>query len=57
MLRSSSSWSLGLENKNHEMSIHLAYLDLITSSNNFIYIENQFFISCSAGSKVRNLIA
>ncbi|EAR83685.1 phospholipase d1 (macronuclear) [Tetrahymena thermophila SB210] len=57
MLRSSSSWSLGLQQKNHEMSIQLAYIDLITSSSNFIYIENQFFISCSAGPKVKNLIA
>ncbi|EGR27867.1 phospholipase d1, putative [Ichthyophthirius multifiliis] len=57
MLRSSSSWSLGLKEKNHEMSIQLAYIDAITQANKYIYIENQFFISCTAGPKVKNQIA
>jgi phosphatidylserine/phosphatidylglycerophosphate/cardiolipin synthase-like enzyme len=43
ILRSSSSWSTGVEEK--EDSIYTAYMDLIETSEHFIYIENQFFIS------------
>ena len=42
-LRSSSTWSAGL--KKRENSILNAYYDLITNSQHYIYIENQFFIS------------
>ncbi|TSU62976.1 Phospholipase D2 [Bagarius yarrelli] len=38
-------WSIGT--KVHEESIHLAYISAIQNSKHFIYIENQFFISCS----------
>lgn len=43
MLRSAGNWSLGL--KNHEQSIQDAYLKLIETSEHFVYIENQFFVS------------
>jgi phospholipase D1/2 len=38
-------WSLGLEYDKPEHSIGNAYLDLIENAKEFIYIENQFFIS------------
>ena len=56
MLRSSSSWSLGLKEANYEESIHIAYVQLINQANHFIYIENQFFISSLAGKPVKNII-
>lgn len=34
-----------------------AYLQLITEAKEFIYIENQFFISCSAGNPIENQIS
>lgn len=43
LLRSAGSWSLGL--KEHEQSIQNAYLKLIETSEHFIYMENQFFIT------------
>ena len=55
VVRSAGTWSLGLENPEH--SIHTAYLHLIDKADHFIYIENQFFISSTAGSKVKNSIA
>ena len=55
LLRSGGSWSLGLEDP--ETSIHTAYLHLIDSADHYIYIENQFFISSTAGRPVRNQIA
>ncbi|AOA63902.1 Phospholipase D [Komagataella phaffii CBS 7435] len=56
LLRSSCNWSLGL--KQHEQSIQNAYLKLIETSNHFIYIENQFFITSSAwqGVVIENTI-
>ncbi|KAI5106951.1 phospholipase D1 isoform X1, partial [Silurus meridionalis] len=45
VLRSVCQWSIGT--KVHEESIHLAYISAIQNSKHFIYIENQFFISCS----------
>ncbi|XP_056610861.1 phospholipase D1 isoform X1 [Triplophysa dalaica] len=45
ILRSVCQWSTG--SKVHEESIHLAYISAIQNSKHFIYIENQFFISCS----------
>ncbi|KAJ8282536.1 hypothetical protein COCON_G00050550 [Conger conger] len=44
VLRSVCQWSIG--SKVHEESIHLAYISAIQNSKHFIYIENQFFISC-----------
>ena len=55
VVRSASLWSYGFENT--EASIHQAYLTLIETSNYFIYIENQFFISSTAGKPVCNRIA
>lgn len=56
LLRSSGEWSLGL--KNHEQSIHDAYIKAIEQSEHFVYIENQFFItSCKYnGVVVKNSI-
>ena len=55
VLRSAGSWSLGREIS--EESIHSAYLQLIFDAKHFIYIENQFFISRSAGKPVINSIS
>ncbi|KAF4073289.1 hypothetical protein AMELA_G00257260 [Ameiurus melas] len=48
VLRSVDSWSAGT----CECSIHKAYVDVIENSQHYIYIENQFFISC--GEPVKN---
>lgn len=45
VLRSAGNWSLGL--KETEKSIQNAYLKLIETSEHYIYIENQFFITTS----------
>ncbi|KAL4471562.1 hypothetical protein ABPG74_008455 [Tetrahymena malaccensis] len=55
MVRSSSLWSCGV--KETECSIHIAYIQLIGQAQHFIYIENQFFISGTAGDPVKNNIA
>ena len=47
-------WSYGSAT---EMSIFSAYLHLIGEADHFIYIENQFFISSTAGEPVQNTIA
>ena len=47
-------WSYGSAT---EMSIFSAYLHLIGEADHFIYIENQFFISSTAGPPVQNTIA
>lgn len=56
LLRSSGNWSLGL--KQHEQSIQNAYLKLIETSEHFVYIENQFFVtSCFIdGTEIQNRI-
>ncbi|KAL0597354.1 Phospholipase D2 [Plecturocebus cupreus] len=52
VLRSVDRWSAGtLEN-----SILNAYLHTIRESRHFLYIENQFFISCSDGRMVLNKV-
>ncbi|KAG6238984.1 hypothetical protein E4U25_001263 [Claviceps purpurea] len=43
MLRSASTWSLGIDETEH--SIQNAYIKMIEDSDHFVYIENQFFIS------------
>lgn len=43
MLRSASTWSLGIEETEH--SIQNAYIKMIEDSEHFVYVENQFFIS------------
>ncbi|XP_036401455.1 phospholipase D1 [Megalops cyprinoides] len=45
VLRSVCQWSIG--SKVHEESIHLAYVSAIQNSKHFVYVENQFFISCA----------
>ncbi|CAH1104900.1 unnamed protein product [Psylliodes chrysocephalus] len=46
VLRSGSCWSIGFfEADTVEQSIHEAYIDTITKSQHYIYIENQFFIT------------
>ncbi|XP_069368860.1 phospholipase D1 [Paralichthys olivaceus] len=54
ILRSASDWSAGI--KYHEESIHNAYIHAIQNSQHFIYIENQFFISCADNRHVFNKI-
>ena len=57
MLRSAAEWSLGTPKKD-ECSIQNAYVKLIETSQHFIYIENQFFVSsCNVdGTIIRNKI-
>ncbi|AWP16252.1 putative phospholipase D1-like [Scophthalmus maximus] len=54
VLRSSADWSAGI--KYHEESIHSAYIQVIAKSKHYIYIENQFFISCADNRMVYNKI-
>uniref|UniRef100_A0A672KXJ8 Phospholipase n=1 Tax=Sinocyclocheilus grahami TaxID=75366 RepID=A0A672KXJ8_SINGR len=54
VLRSASDWSAGI--KYHEESIHTAYVNAIENSEHYIYIENQFFISCAENKVVQNKI-
>jgi phospholipase D1/2 len=48
-LRSVDDWSAGISTT--ETSILKAYCDLIRNAEHFIYIENQFFITTTDGSK------
>ena len=59
MVRSASKWSLGLNSNdgNMENSIQNAYIELIQNSKHFIYIENQFFMSSTAGKTINNEVA
>lgn len=54
VLRSAADWSTGI--KHHEESIHNAYVDVIAKSQHYIFIENQFFISCADNRAVHNKI-
>ncbi|KAI8991608.1 hypothetical protein BDF20DRAFT_845541 [Mycotypha africana] len=55
LLRSSSRWSSDVE---REHSIYNAYMECITHSKHYVYIENQFFISTTQDDKLlRNKIA
>lgn len=56
IVRSAGDWSLGL--KEHEESIHTAYLKLIENSEHLVYIENQFFVtSCFIeGTEILNRV-
>jgi phospholipase D1/2 len=58
ILRSASPWSLGTPNKT-EHSIMNAYVQMISTSEHFVYIENQFYISsCEVlGTKIENRIS
>ncbi|OAL57272.1 phospholipase D1 [Pyrenochaeta sp. DS3sAY3a] len=57
ILRSACAWSLGTPNK-VEHSIMNAYVQMIATSEHFVYIENQFYISSSEvlGTKIENKI-
>ena len=59
MVRSASKWSMGLNanDGNLENSIQNAYIELIQNSKRFIYIENQFFMSSTAGKTLKNEVA
>jgi len=54
---SGSTWSCGFRKEISQSSIHIAYLELIHKAKRFIYIENQFFISSTAGKPVKNKVA
>lgn len=55
ILRSLCGWSgQGIERT--EKSIQTAMIDAIQNAKHFIYIENQYFISSTAGGKVQNTI-
>ncbi|SCV01872.1 LAME_0G19064g1_1 [Lachancea meyersii CBS 8951] len=56
VLRSAGNWSLGLKKTEH--SIQNAYLKLIETSNHYVYMENQFFVTSSSwdGVVVENKI-
>jgi phospholipase D1/2 len=58
ILRSATSWSLGTPNKT-EHSIMNAYVQMIATSEHFVYIENQFYISSSEvfGTRIENRIS
>ncbi|KAJ1678917.1 hypothetical protein EV182_003090, partial [Spiromyces aspiralis] len=43
-IRSSAEWSMGIH---RESSIYEAYCELIRNAKHFVYIENQFFVSCA----------
>lgn len=45
IVRSESMWAIGLAENETENSILNAYYDLINNAKEYIYIENQFFIS------------
>jgi len=55
VIRSTCNWSTGVSIT--ETSILNAYLEEIDKAENFIYIENQFFISATAGKFVENTIS
>ncbi|CAD8108230.1 unnamed protein product [Paramecium sonneborni] len=52
IVRSASNWSIGSSSSNSECSIHVAYTQLISEAQNFIYIENQFFISATDNNSI-----
>ncbi|KAF3032902.1 Phospholipase D1 [Didymella heteroderae] len=58
ILRSACAWSLGTPNR-VEHSIMNAYVQMIATSEHFVYIENQFYVSSSEvlGTKIENKIS
>lgn len=48
---------MGLHADQIEKSIHNAYIEIINNSKHYIYIENQFFVSMTSKSPVKNQIA
>ena len=55
LVRSAGLWSFGREET--EASIHKAYIQEIQNAQHFVYIENQFFMSSTAGKTIKNQIA
>ncbi|XP_042891431.1 phospholipase D1-like isoform X5 [Penaeus japonicus] len=53
VLRSVGKWSAGLEEE--EASIFSAYVSLIRNAKHYIYIENQFFITCASSTGSRDV--
>lgn len=53
VLRSIGQWSGSSQT---ERSIHDAYIELIRSAKYYVYIENQYFCSSTAGRKIKNRI-
>lgn len=51
IIRSASRWSTGLPWDTYEDSVYKAYRQCIAESQDFIYIENQFFISSTANTQ------
>ncbi|KAL2687377.1 hypothetical protein Neosp_004937 [[Neocosmospora] mangrovei] len=51
ILRSASTWSLGIEQTEH--SIQNAYIKMIEDSDHFVYMENQFFITSTEAYNTR----
>ncbi|KAF7542643.1 hypothetical protein G7Z17_g11403 [Cylindrodendrum hubeiense] len=51
ILRSATTWSLGIEETEH--SIQNAYIKMIEDSEHFVYIENQFFITSTEAYNTR----
>jgi phosphatidylserine/phosphatidylglycerophosphate/cardiolipin synthase-like enzyme len=45
LFRSSSYWNLGYSKKATERSVYYKIIDLILTSQKFLYMENQFFVS------------
>lgn len=56
ILRSATTWSLGIEDTEH--SIQNAYVKMIEDSDHFVYMENQFFITSTEayGTRILNRI-
>eukprot|EP01061_Rhynchopus_euleeides_P020187 TRINITY_DN3291_c6_g1_i1.p1 TRINITY_DN3291_c6_g1~~TRINITY_DN3291_c6_g1_i1.p1 ORF type:complete len:635 (+),score=207.52 TRINITY_DN3291_c6_g1_i1:914-2818(+) len=54
LYRSMGEWS---GNRTNDKGIETAYLDLIRNATDYIYLENQYFISSVYGSEVSNKIA
>ena len=58
MVRSAARWSMGLnkETDEGENSIENAYVEIIKNTKTFLYIENQFFMSATAGKTLKNRV-
>eukprot|EP01126_Amoeba_proteus_P047436 TRINITY_DN5410_c0_g5_i1.p1 TRINITY_DN5410_c0_g5~~TRINITY_DN5410_c0_g5_i1.p1 ORF type:complete len:530 (+),score=87.30 TRINITY_DN5410_c0_g5_i1:39-1628(+) len=56
IVRSLGSWHLPNFREYPETSIYSAYLHFIQTAKHYIYIENQFFVSSTAGFPVQNKI-
>jgi phospholipase D1/2 len=55
LVRSLSEWS-GLQNRTKEASVYGSYIAAINNANHYIYIENQYVVSSTAGGGVENQI-